>query len=245
MARPGSSPARLFLHVPFAAGAPRNLQRHHLERTDVTTESIIKDTSANPAPLGLIGFGMTTILLNIHNAGFFPVNSMIMGMGIFVGGIAQIFAGLLESKKNNTFGLTAFTAYGSFWLSLVAIWVLPALGLAEKTDETAMGLYLALWGFFTFCMFLGTLRLAAGHRRLDPHRRLQDHWRICGHPVRLFGLLHGYRPGAQRGLRPHRAAPGTGKTPVTGCVLRVTPPPIEVAALRGVSTGFLLTAEKF
>ena len=76
----------------------------------MTTESIIKDTSANPAPLGLIGFGMTTILLNIHNAGLFPVNSMIMGMGIFVGGIAQIFAGLLESKKNNTFGLTAFTA---------------------------------------------------------------------------------------------------------------------------------------
>jgi succinate-acetate transporter protein len=143
----------------------------------VTTESIIKDTSANPAPLGLIGFGMTTILLNIHNAGLFPVNSMIMGMGIFVGGIAQIFAGLLESKKNNTFGLTAFTAYGSFWLSLVAIWVLPALGLAEKTDQTAMGLYLALWGFFTFCMFLGTLRL---------NRALQI---VFGTLVALFWLL--------------------------------------------------------
>lgn len=148
-----------------------------MERTDVTTESIIKDTSANPAPLGLIGFGMTTILLNIHNAGLFPVNSMIMGMGIFVGGIAQIFAGLLESKKNNTFGLTAFTAYGSFWLSLVAIWVLPALGLAEKTDVTAMGLYLALWGFFTFCMFLGTLRL---------NRALQV---VFGTLVVLFWLL--------------------------------------------------------
>lgn len=143
----------------------------------MTTESIIKDTSANPAPLGLIGFGMTTILLNIHNAGLFPVNSMIMGMGIFVGGIAQIFAGLLESKKNNTFGLTAFTAYGSFWLSLVAIWVLPALGLAEKTDETAMGLYLALWGFFTLCMFVGTLRLS---------RALQI---VFGTLVALFWLL--------------------------------------------------------
>ena len=143
----------------------------------MTTESIIKDTSANPAPLGLIGFGMTTILLNIHNAGLFPVNSMIMGMGIFVGGIAQIFAGLLESKKNNTFGLTAFTAYGSFWLSLVAIWVLPALGLAEKTDETAMGLYLALWGFFTLCMFVGTLRLS---------RALQI---VFGTLVVLFWLL--------------------------------------------------------
>ena len=84
-------------------------------------ETIIKDTSANPAPLGLTGFGMTTVLLNVHNAGFYPNNSMILGMGIFVGGIAQIIAGVLESKKNNTFGTTAFTAYGSFWLSLVTI----------------------------------------------------------------------------------------------------------------------------
>ena len=76
----------------------------------VTTETRIKDTSANPAPLGLVGFGLTTILLNIHNAGLYPNNSMILGMGIFVGGIAQIIAGILESRKNNTFGLTAFTA---------------------------------------------------------------------------------------------------------------------------------------
>jgi len=61
----------------------------------VTTETLIKDTSANPAPLGLVGFGLTTILLNLHNAGLYPLNAMILGMGIFVGGIAQIFAGLL------------------------------------------------------------------------------------------------------------------------------------------------------
>jgi uncharacterized protein len=125
----------------------------------VTNETIIKDTSANPAPLGLTGFGLTTILLNIHNAGFYPNNAMILGMGIFVGGIAQIIAGILESKKNNTFGLTAFVCYGSFWLSLVAIWALPQLGIAEKPDESAMGFYLATWGLFTFGMFIGTLRL--------------------------------------------------------------------------------------
>ena len=125
----------------------------------MNTATIIKDTSANPAPLGLTGFGLTTILLNIHNAGFYPNNAMILGMGIFVGGIAQIIAGVLESKKNNTFGTTAFTAYGSFWLSLVAIWVLPKLGIADKADETAMGFYLALWGLFTFAMFIGTFRL--------------------------------------------------------------------------------------
>jgi succinate-acetate transporter protein len=125
----------------------------------VTNETIIRDTSANPAPLGLTGFGLTTILLNIHNAGFYPNNSMILGMGIFVGGIAQIIAGILESKKNNTFGTTAFVCYGSFWLSLVAIWALPQLGIAEKADETAMGFYLATWGLFTLGLFVGTLRL--------------------------------------------------------------------------------------
>jgi succinate-acetate transporter protein len=143
----------------------------------MSTETIIKDNSANPAPLGLLGFGLTTILLNIHNAGFYPNNSMILGMGIFVGGIAQIIAGILESKKANTFGLTAFTAYGSFWLSLVAIWALPRLGLADKPDETAMGFYLAVWGLFTLGMFFGTLRL---------NRALQV---VFGTLVVLFFLL--------------------------------------------------------
>ena len=144
----------------------------------MSNETIIKDNSANPAPLGLTGFGLTTIMLNIHNAGFYPNNSMILGMGIFVGGIAQIIAGILESKKNNnTFGLTAFTAYGSFWLSLVAIWALPRLGIADKPDETAMGFYLAVWGLFTFGMFIGTFRL---------NRALQV---VFGTLVVLFWLL--------------------------------------------------------
>ncbi len=125
------------------------------------TSVAIRDTTANPAPLGLLGFGMTTILLNLHNAGFYGVNSMIMGMGIFVGGIAQIFAGIQEWKKNNTFGATAFTAYGSFWLSLVATWLIPktSFGEAYASDENSMGCYLLLWGIFTLCMFVGTLRL--------------------------------------------------------------------------------------
>ena len=76
---------------------------------------------ANPAPLGLMGFGMTTVLLNIHNAGFFPVSAMVLAMGMFYGGIAQVIAGILEFKKGNSFGLTAFTSYGMFWLTLVAL----------------------------------------------------------------------------------------------------------------------------
>ncbi|KAB8306141.1 acetate uptake transporter [Erwinia endophytica] len=112
---------------------------------------------ANPGPLGLMGFGTTTILLNLHNAGFFPMNSAIISMGIFFGGLAQILAGLLEYKKGNTFGLTAFTSYGCFWLSLVGIFVLPRMNLAEPADATMLGMYLALWGVFTLFMFFGTL----------------------------------------------------------------------------------------
>ena len=122
---------------------------------------IIKDNTANPAPLGLLGFGMTTIFLNLHNAGIIELDSMILGMGIFMGGIAQIFAGLQEWKKNNTFGATAFTAYGSFWLSLVALWLIPntSFGAAFKSSETAIAWYLLLWGVFTFFMFIATLKL--------------------------------------------------------------------------------------
>ena len=120
--------------------------------------TIIKDTSANPAPLGLLGFGLTTVLLNIHNAGLFELNAMILAMGIFYGGIAQLIAGIMEFKKGNTFGATAFTSYGSFWLSLVAIWVLPKLGWTEAASSLAMGFYLSLWGLLTLGLFIGTLK---------------------------------------------------------------------------------------
>jgi hypothetical protein len=122
---------------------------------------IIKDSTANPAPLGLFGFGMTTVLLNLHNAGFYELNAMILGMGIFFGGIAQIIAGIEEWKKNNTFGATAFTAYGSFWLTLVALVLIPktTFGTDLKSNETSMGFYLLMWGLFTLFMFIGTLKL--------------------------------------------------------------------------------------
>jgi succinate-acetate transporter protein len=113
---------------------------------------------ANPAPLGLLGFGMTTILLNLSNAGVFSMGAMILAMGFFYGGIAQVIAGFKEWKKNNTFGFTAFTSYGLFWLSLVALLVLPKLGWAEASSPTAMGWYLTAWGVFTLCMFAATLR---------------------------------------------------------------------------------------
>jgi succinate-acetate transporter protein len=113
---------------------------------------------ANPAPLGLMGFGMTTVLLNIHNAGFFPVSAVILAMGIFYGGIAQIIAGIMEFKKGNTFGMTAFISYGSFWLTLVALWVIPGLNPPNggATPVAYVGWYLLLWGLFTFFMWIAT-----------------------------------------------------------------------------------------
>jgi len=119
----------------------------------------LKDSTANPAPLGLMGFGMTTVLLNLHNAGFHKLGSMILAMGIFYGGIAQIIAGIMEWKKGNTFGTTAFTSYGLFWLSFVWLVVSPKVNLGETNESSAIAAYLFIWGLFTAVMFIGTLRL--------------------------------------------------------------------------------------
>lgn len=117
---------------------------------------------ANPGPLGLMGFGMTTVLLNIHNAGFFPMSAIILAMGLFYGGIAQIIAGILEFKKGNTFGMTAFISYGHFWLTLVGLILMPKFGWIGAVDPNFMGWYLFLWGIFTSFMFVGTLKANRG-----------------------------------------------------------------------------------
>jgi succinate-acetate transporter protein len=126
----------------------------------------MKEKSANPAPLGLLGFGMTTVLLNLHNAGFYPLNSMILAMGLTYGGLAQVIAGIMEYKKENTFGMVAFSSYGLFWWSLVLLLVFPKLEIwdvsttspLQATSSTAMAAYFFMWGLFTFSMFFGTLR---------------------------------------------------------------------------------------
>ena len=125
-----------------------------------TTAVQIKDTTANPAPLGLFAFGMTTVLLNCHNAGFFGMNTMILAMGICYGGTAQVIAGIFEFKKNNTFGATAFVSYGFFWLSLVTLVFLGILNPALKTTDSELAVYLLMWGLFTLGLFIATLRLS-------------------------------------------------------------------------------------
>lgn len=137
------------------------------------------DAAANPAPLGLMGFGMTTVLLNFHNAGFYPMDSMILAMGIFYGGIAQVIAGIMEWKKGNTFAATAFTSYGMFWLALVGLVILPktSLGIGGPAPDAAMPAFLGMWGVFTAVLFIGTLRL---------NRALQV---VFGSLTVLFALL--------------------------------------------------------
>ena len=112
--------------------------------------------TANPGPLGLLGFGMTTILLNLHNAGIIELSIVIVAMGFMLGGAAQIVAGVTELKIGNTFGGTAFTAYGFFWWSLCLIWINP-FNVINPADKISMGFYLLLWGIFTLFMFFGTL----------------------------------------------------------------------------------------
>lgn len=119
----------------------------------------VKDATANPAPLGLMAFGMTTVLLNLHNSGIFSLGTMILAMGIFYGGIAQVIAGIMEWKKGNTFGTLAFTSFGLFWLTLVALLVMPDMGWGVAPEASAMVAYLSMWGLFTAIMFIGTLKL--------------------------------------------------------------------------------------
>ncbi len=119
----------------------------------------IQDTTANPAPLGLMGFGMTTVLLNLHNAGLYSLGTMILAMGIFYGGISQVIAAIMEFKKNNTFGLTAFGSFGLFWFTLAFLIIMPAMGWGNAPETPAMVAYLVMWGIFTGVMFIGTLKL--------------------------------------------------------------------------------------
>lgn len=122
---------------------------------------------ANPGPLGLSGFALTTFVLSCVNAGIFKVNeqAIVIGLAVFYGGIAQFAAGMWEFRTGNTFGATAFTSYGAFWLSFAAIFIPGfAVGLGADKGPTALGvgLYLIGWTIFTGIMMIGTFRINGG-----------------------------------------------------------------------------------
>ncbi len=112
---------------------------------------------ANPAPLGLFGFALTTWLLSMINAGLLPATSMglVLAMAFAFGGTAQFLAGLMEYGKGNTFGFVAFCGYGAFWWSFA----LFVQFFGANVPAQAVGWYLLLWGAFTFAMWIGTFAL--------------------------------------------------------------------------------------
>ncbi len=112
---------------------------------------------ANPAPLGLFGFALTTWLLSMINAGLLPATSIgvVLAMAFAFGGTAQFLAGLMEMANGNTFGFVAFCGYGSFWWSFA----LFAHVFGAAVPAAAVGWYLLLWGAFTFAMWIGTFAL--------------------------------------------------------------------------------------
>ncbi len=116
---------------------------------------------ANPGPLGLFGFALTTFILSWANAGFMPGGKdtlVVVGLALFYGGIAQLLAGMWEFRSGNTFGATAFSSYGAFWLSFAALF-LPGLGGAgAMVSGGALGIYLIGWAIFTGIMMFGSFR---------------------------------------------------------------------------------------
>jgi succinate-acetate transporter protein len=131
---------------------------------ETESNAYVAPAIANPGPLGLSAFALTTFVLSAINAGWFPASetNIVVGLALFYGGAAQLLAGMWEFKTGNTFGATAFTSYGAFWLSFGAI-LIPGTGIADalvkaNVLDQALGLYLLAWGIFTAIMFLGTLK---------------------------------------------------------------------------------------
>jgi succinate-acetate transporter protein len=135
----------------------------HMEEKNRNNLFLI-DNTANPAPLGLCAFGMTTILLSLHNSGITALSSPILAMAIFYGGIIQVIVGLMEWKKNNSFGMLTFGSFGCFWISFAAILILPALGLAKGPQPVELAAFLAIWGIFALGLFICSLKM---HRLLQ------------------------------------------------------------------------------
>lgn len=135
----------------------------HIDEKSRNNIFLVDDT-ANPAPLGLCAFGMTTILLSLHNAGLTAAGSPIFSMAMFYGGIAQVIAGIFEWKKNNTFGMVTFGSFGFFWISFAFIGFLPKLGLTAPPTNLELAAFLSVWGLFAMGLFVCTFKM---HRVLQ------------------------------------------------------------------------------
>jgi succinate-acetate transporter protein len=117
---------------------------------------------ANPAPLGLAGFALTTFVLSLTNMGVIGGSSVqvVVALALGYGGLAQFCAGMWEFKNGNTFGATAFSSYGAFWFSYAFFVWFFAGNLKPEDAAGAVGTFLLAWGIFTFYMWIATLKLA-------------------------------------------------------------------------------------
>jgi len=118
---------------------------------------------ANPAPLGLIGFGLTTVILSLINAGLLPRGgeNVVIPLALAYGGLIQMIAGILEFRTGNTFGVVAFLSYGAFWWWFALLLLFAGNGLISlKGADTTIGATLMAWGVFTMYMWIGTFRLS-------------------------------------------------------------------------------------
>jgi len=136
--------------------------RKEVEALKSKGEVIISEKLANPAPLGLAGFGITTLLLNVVNAEIISKDAigMVLPVGLFYGGLAQFMAGMWEAKKNNTFGFTAFSSYGAFWMAFAVMEILMINGALEPVSHEGLTVFLVAWGIFTTYMFIGTIKIS-------------------------------------------------------------------------------------
>ncbi|MCW3021582.1 MAG: hypothetical protein JWR30_904 [Conexibacter sp.] len=118
---------------------------------------------ADPGPLGLAAFALTTFVLSMFNAGLMGSGGepVVFGLALAYGGVAQFAAGMWEFRAGNTFGATAFTSYGAFWLSFWAYVEFFAADVGKADAGHAVGLYLIAWGIFTLYMFVASLRTTA------------------------------------------------------------------------------------
>jgi len=136
--------------------------RRELDQLKSSASIEVREKLANPAPLGLAGFGLTTLVLNIVNADLIGKESigMVLPMGLFYGGLAQFLAGMWEMKKSNTFGFTAFSSFGAFWMALAVMVILEDTGVIEPVPKNGLSVFLGAWGLFTAYMTIGTLRIS-------------------------------------------------------------------------------------
>jgi len=136
--------------------------RRELDQLKSSASIEVREKLANPAPLGLAGFGLTTLILNIVNADLIAKESigMVLPVGLFYGGLAQFMAGMWEMKKNNTFGFTAFSSFGAFWMALGLMIILENTGVVEPVPKNGLSVFLGAWGLFTAYMFIGTLKIS-------------------------------------------------------------------------------------